>query len=146
MPEGTIKWLASTWYPDIPEAKHWARYGQLVFNDFWKVKDVPQNDTGYMMGPLLMPLFHGDRLLGDDRVYMDPEMQQVFTRIMMEVSSDGAINPYGPNGGYNSTANFRVSALERIAAKTGDGRYRYVAHKLVNYCLLYTSPSPRDDT
>ena len=136
MPEGTVKWLASTWYPDIPEAKHWARYGQLVFSDFWKVKDVPQNDTGYMMGPLLMPLFHGDRLLGDDRVYTDPEMQQVFTRIMMEVSSDGAMNPYGPNGGYNSTAHFRVSVLERIAAKTGDGRYRYVAHKLVNY-LLY---------
>ena len=133
MPEGTIKWLASRWYPDIPEAEHWARYGQLVFNDFWKVKDVPQNDTGYMMGPLLMPLFHGDRLLGDERVYTDAGMQQIFTRIMMEVTSDGAINPYGPNGGYNSTAHFRVSALERIAAKTGDGRYRYVAHKLMNY-------------
>jgi len=133
MPEGTIKWLAATWYPDIPEAEHWARYGQLVFNDFWKVKDVPQNDTGYMMGPLLMPLFHGDRLLGDDRVYRDAGMQQIFTRIMMEVTSDGAVNPYGPNGGYNSTAHFRVSVLERIAAKTGDGRYRYVAHKLMNY-------------
>ena len=133
MPEGTIKWLAATWYPDIPEAEHWARYGQLVFNDFWKVKDVPQNDTGYMMGPLLMPLFHGDRLLGDDRVYGDAGMQQIFTRIMMEVTSDGAVNPYGPNGGYNSTAHFRVSVLERIAAKTGDGRYRYVAHKLMNY-------------
>ena len=133
MPEGTIKWLAATWYPDIPESEHWARYGQLVFNDFWKVKDVPQNDTGYMMGPLLMPLFHGDRLLGDDRVYGDAGMQQIFTRIMMEVTSDGAVNPYGPNGGYNSTAHFRVSVLERIAAKTGDGRYRYVAHKLMNY-------------
>ncbi len=133
MPEGTIKWLAATWYPDIPEAEHWARYGQLVFNDFWKVKDVPQNDTGYMMGPLLMPLFHGDRLLVDDRVYGDAGMQQIFTRIMMEVTSDGAVNPYGPNGGYNSTAHFRVSVLERIAAKTGDGRYRYVAHKLMNY-------------
>lgn len=133
MPEGSIKWLAATWYPDIPEAEHWARYGQLVFNDFWKVKDVPQNDTGYMMGPLLMPLFHGDRLLGDDRVYRDVGMQQIFTRIMMEVTSDGAVNPYGPNGGYNSTAHFRVSVLERIAAKTGDGRYRYVAHKLMNY-------------
>lgn len=133
MPEGTIKWLAATWYPDIPEAEHWARYGQLVFNDFWKVKDVPQNDTGYMMGPLLMPIFHGDRLLGDDRVYRDAGMQQIFTRIMMEVTSDGAVNPYGPNGGYNSTAHFRVSVLERIAAKTGDGRYRYVAHKLMNY-------------
>ena len=133
MPEGTIKWLAATWYPDIPEAEHWARYGQLVFNDFWKVKDVPQNDTGYMMGPLLMPLFHGDRLLGDDRVYGDAGMQQILPRIMMDVTSDGAVNPYGPNGGYNSTAHFRVSVLERIAAKTGDGRYRYVAHKLMNY-------------
>ena len=96
MPEGTIKWLAATWYPDIPEAEHWARYGQLVFNDFWKVKDVPQNDTGYMMGPLLMPLFHGDRLLGDDRVYRDAGMQQIFTRIMMEVTMMVLSIPMGP--------------------------------------------------
>ena len=144
MPEGTLKLLAAKWYPDIPEAEHWTNYGRLVFNDFWKIKDVPQNDTGYMMGPILMPLFHGDAITGDDRVYTDPGMQQLFTRLFMEVTSDGAVNPYGPNGGYNSTANFRVALLERIATKTGDGQYRYVAHKLMNY-MRYQSRSQAED-
>ncbi len=62
MPEGLSKLLASRWYPDIPEAKHWQRYGMLVFNDFWKHKEVPQNDTGYMMGPFVMLICLGDQI------------------------------------------------------------------------------------
>ncbi len=133
MPEGTIKWLTAQWYPDIPEAAHWTAYGQLVFNDFWKIKDVPQNDTGYMMGPIVMLVYNGDMITGDDRVYLDEGIQRLWQRLMIEVTSDGAVNPYGPNGGYNSTADYRLSMLERLAAKTGDGRYRFVAHKLMNY-------------
>ena len=34
MPEGLAKALAAKWYPDIPEASHWANYGQLVFKRF----------------------------------------------------------------------------------------------------------------
>ena len=60
---------------------------------------------------------------------------------MVEITPDGAINPYGPNGGYNSTADYRLFMLERIAAKTGDGRYRFAAHKLLNY-LRYQSIDP----
>jgi len=50
-----------------------------------------------------------------------------------------------PNGGWNETASFRLAVLERLAAKTGDGRYRYVAHKLLNY-LRYQSPEFSVDT
>ena len=39
MPEGYAKGRAAAWYPDIPEAAHWKRYSELVFNDFWKAKD-----------------------------------------------------------------------------------------------------------
>lgn len=145
MPEGTIKWLAAQWYPDIPEAAHWAAYGQLVFNDFWKVKDVPQNDTGYMMGPLVMLVYNGDLITGDNRIYRDPGMQRLWQRLMLEVSSDGAVNPYGPNGGYNSTADYRLSMLERIAAQTGDGRFRFVAHKLMNYMRYQGRAHIEDD-
>jgi len=129
MPEGLSKGLAAIWYPDIPEAEHWKRYSELVFGDFWRHKDVPQNDTGYMMGPIAMMICVGDQALGDDRFYTDPGMKRLWERLMVEVTPDGAINPYGPNGGYNSTAAYRLFILERIAAKTGDGRYRFVAHK-----------------
>jgi len=65
-------------------------------------------------------------------------MKRLWERLLVEVSPDGFINPYGPNGGWNSTADYRIAMLERIAAKIGDGRYRFAAHKLLNY-LRYQS-------
>lgn len=138
MPEAYAKGRAADWYPDIPEAAHWKQYSELVFRDFWRARDVPQNDTGYMMGPLIILACGGDQWTGDDRVYNDPAMKRLWDRLLVEVSPDGAINPYGPNGGWNSTADYRIAMLERIAAKTRDGRYRFGAHKLLNY-LRYQS-------
>ena len=34
MPEAYVKGRAAAWYPDIPEAAHWKRYSELVFDDF----------------------------------------------------------------------------------------------------------------
>ncbi len=142
MPEAYAKGRAAEWYPDIPEAKHWANYSKIVFNDFWRPKDVPQNDTGYMMGPLIILICGGDQWTGDDRVYNHPEMRRrVWERLLVEVGPDGQINPYGPNGGWNSTAAYRIAMLERLAAKTKDGRYRFAAHKLLNYLRYQASPS-----
>ena len=140
MPEGYAKGRAAEWYPDIPEAEHWANYSQWVFRDFWTTKDAPQNDTGYMMGPLIILICGGDQWTGDDRVYTHPEMQRLWQRLLVEISPDGIVNPYGPNGGWNSTADYRIAMLERLSTKTGDGRYRFGAHKLLNY-LRYQSNS-----
>jgi len=133
MPEAYAKGRAADWYPDIPEAAHWKRYSELVFQDFWKAKDVAQNDTGYMMGPLIILACGGDQWTGDNRVFRDPGMKWLWDRLLVEVSPDGFINPYGPNGGWNSTADYRIAILERAGAMTGDGRYRFAAHKLLNH-------------
>ena len=143
MPEGLSKWLAAKWYPDIPEANRWRDLGQDNFRDFWRNKDIPQNDTGYMMGPLIMLTCISDQILGDDRYYNDPGMKRIWDRLLVEITPDGAINPYGPNGGYNSTADFRIFTLEQVARKTGNGQYRYGAHKLFNY-LSYQYKDSKD--
>lgn len=145
MPEAYAKGRAAAWYPDIPEAAEWKRYSELVFGDFWKTKDAPQNDTGYMMGPIIILTCGADQWTGDDRAYTDPGMKRLWQRLLVEVSPDGFINPYGPNGGWNSTADYRIAMLERIATKTGDGRYRFGAHKLVNY-LRYQSRDPNPNS
>ncbi len=141
MPEGYAKGRAAAWYPDIPEAEEWKGYSDLVFGDFWRAKDAPQNDTGYMMGPLIILICGGDQWTGDDRAFTAPGMKRLWERLLVEISPDGLINPYGPNGGWNSTADYRIAMLERIAAKTGDGRYRFGAHKLFNY-LRYQTGDP----
>ncbi|MCA9201073.1 MAG: hypothetical protein KDA87_26215, partial [Planctomycetales bacterium] len=140
MPEAYAKGLAAQWYPGIPEVEQWQHYSQLVFHDFWKTKDVPQNDTGYMMGPLIILICGGDQWTGNDQVYQHPEIKRLWDRLAVEVGPDGLINPYGPNGGWNSTADYRVAMLERLAAKTKNGEYRFAAHKLFNY-LRYQSPT-----
>ena len=144
MPEALSKGLATRWYPDIPEATEWKRYATLGFADFWKHKEVQQNDTGYFPGPIFMLLTCGDQYLGDYRAVLDPGMRRLWDRLLVEITPDGAVNPYGPNGGWNSTAGFRLFALEQIAAKTRDGRYRYAAHKVMRY-LRYQAEAHRGD-
>ena len=138
MPEAYAKGRAAAWYPDIPEAAHWKRYSDLVFDDFWNVKDVGQNDVHYSMLSYTPLAWAADQWTGDDRVYTDSGMKRLWERLMAGVTPDGALVPFGPNYGWNETASFRVAVLERIAAKTRDGRYRFVAHKMLNY-LRYQS-------
>ena len=144
MPEALMKGLAAKWYPDTPEAAHWKRYAELGFRDFWRNKEVQQNDTGYFPGPIFMLLTCGDQYLGDDRALTDPGMQRLWRRLMVEVTPDGAVNPYGPNGGWNSTAGFRLFALERVAARTRNGEYRYAAHRVMNQLRYQSAPVRRD--
>ena len=135
MPKGR----AADWYPDIQEAAEWRRYSQLVFDDFWRAKDAPQNDTGYMMGPIIILACGGDQWTGDDRVYLDPNMQSIWERLLVEISPDGLINTLRPERRAGTAqADYRVAILELLSAKTRDGRYRFGAHRLMNY-LRYQS-------
>ena len=144
MPEALAKGLAAKWYPDIPEAAHWTHYSDQVVEDFWSVKDLLQNDTGYFQDSVRAYSFSSDQLFGDERYLSDPGMQPIWERLVAEITPDGAINPYGPNGGWNSTAALRVGVLERVATATRNRRYRYAAHKAMNYLLYQMEPILRD--
>jgi len=133
--EGAMKRLAAEWYPDAPEAKLWRRYAETVYQDFWAFRDNPPNDTGYYFG-ILLPLALRAELLGEKAMFADAGMKPVWSRMMHEVSPDGSVAPYGAHGGWNATAGVRILLLELAAARTNDGRYRFVAHRLMNY-LLY---------
>jgi len=139
--EGVMKGLAAHWYPDAPEAAGWKKYADTVYQDWWQFKDHPPNDTGYYFG-ILIPLVLRAELVGDEAFFNDPGMKPIWERLMYEVTPDGAICPYGSHGGWNSTAATRVLMLELAAAHTKDGRYRYAAHKLMNY-LLYQQQACR---
>lgn len=133
--EGLMKALAVAWYPDAPEAAEWKAYSEKVWSDFWPYRDNPANDTGYYYGTTF-PLLLGAELLNRQEVFRDPDMRRTWERLLWEVTPDGAICPYGAHGGWNSSAGQRIWMLELLAARTGDGRYRFAAHKLMNY-LLY---------
>ena len=144
MPEALAKGLAAKWYPDIPEAARWKRYSEQVWDDFWRVKDLFQNDTGYFQDATRAYAFASPEWFGDHRFLSDPGMQPVWRRLMAEITPDGAINPYGPNGGWNSTAALRIGVLERVATATGNGAYRFAAHKAMNYLNYQLEPTLKD--
>lgn len=141
--EGVMKGLAAHWYPDAAEALAWQRYADTVYQDWWRFRDFPTNDTGYMFG-ILLPLFLRAELVGDESFFTDSAARVVWDRILQEVSPDGSVVPYGAHAGWNSTAAARIMMLEMLSAKTRDGRYRYVAHKLMNY-LLYQQARYREN-
>jgi len=140
--EGVMKWLAAHWYPDAPEAPAWKAYAKTVWRDFWDYRDNPPNDTGYYFG-ILFPLVLGVELMErtpsgqtPKEFFNDPGMKRIWERLMFTVSPDGAVVPYGAHGGWDSTAGQRIWMLELAAHYTGDGRYRFAAHRLMN-CLIY---------
>ena len=80
MPEALAKGLAAKWYPDIPEAAHWRKYCEQVWQDFWRVKDLLQNDTGYFQDSVRACAFSSDQLLGDDRYQNPPTLHNYYLK------------------------------------------------------------------
>jgi len=133
--EGIMKMLAVTMYPDIPEAAEWKRYAQLQWNDWWAFRDNPINDINYYHGQVF-PMALGAHLLGRKEVFADPGMRKFWDRLIHMTTPDGAVVPFGPSWGWNSHAGERLMSLEIAATHTGDGRYRFVAHRIFNYLLF----------
>ncbi|MHB9025886.1 MAG: hypothetical protein ACYC7E_17235 [Armatimonadota bacterium] len=125
--------LAAAFYPNEPEAAKWKKYAADVWGDWWNFRDVGCNDVGYHAG-IVSHIVSLAELLDRKEVFTDPDVQQyLWNRLLHEVSPDGAVIPYGAHGGYNSSAGNRIYALELAAKYTRDGRYRWVAHRLMNF-------------
>lgn len=124
--------LAAALYPEEPDAARWKNYADRVWADWWDFRDVGINDTGYFYSSY-NNILRAAELLGRKEVFTDPQARQVFDRILLELPPDGASIPYGASGGYHSSAGARIFALELAARHTRDGRYRWGAHRLMNY-------------
>ena len=109
--EGVAKALAAHWYPDAPAAAAWKSHASQVYQDWWRFRDLPANDTNYFFGALY-PLFLRGVLLPDTDFFTDAEIKPVWEMILNEVSPDGSVSPYGASVGWNDTAGLRVAMLE----------------------------------
>ncbi len=124
--------LAATLYPDEPEVEAWKRYASHVWSDWWDYRDVGINDSGYFYSSFTN-ILRAAELLERKEVFTDPQSRQLFDRIVGEITPDGAGVPYGASGGYHGQAGACIFALELAARYTRDGRYRWVAHRIMNF-------------
>jgi hypothetical protein len=130
--QGSLHALAAAFYPDEPEARAWKAYADRVWDDWWSFRDVGINDTGYFYSSLNTVLRTAE-LLDRKEVFSDPGSRKIFDRILLELTPDGGAVPYGASGGYHSSAGARIFALELAARHTRDGRYRWGAHRIMNF-------------
>ncbi len=129
--EACARALALFYYPDIPQAERWKPYCEAVWNDWWQFRDIGINDTGYFYGALQRVMLTAD-LMGREEVWQDAKMKEFWERLLYEVAPDGSTPPYGASSGWNSACGDRILALELAAKHTGDGRYRWAAHRIFN--------------
>ena len=131
--QGINNALAAFFYPDEPGATEWKRIADTIWGDWWDFRDVGINDLWYFHSSL-GNITRAAHLLGRKEVFTDPESRQIFDRILFETTPEGGAVPYGASCGYNVVAGSRIVALELAARYTGDGRYRWAAHRLMNNC------------
>ncbi|MFH1265149.1 MAG: hypothetical protein ABIK89_05435, partial [Planctomycetota bacterium] len=124
--------LAATLYPEQAEAASWTEHAARVWSDWWDYRDVGINDSGYFYSSF-SNILRAAELLGREEVFTDPESRRLFDRIMGEITPDGAGVPYGASGGYDGQAGVCIFALELAARHTRDGRYRWVANRIMNF-------------
>lgn len=125
--------LAAAFYPDDARAARWRTYADAVWKDWWDFRDIGINDTGYFYSSLSIILRTAE-LLGRAEVFTDADVRRfIFDRILYEITPDGCAVPYASHGGRHGHAGAAIFALELAARYTRDGRYRWGAHRLMNF-------------
>jgi len=131
--QGINNALAAFLYPDEPGAAEWRKIAEVIWGDWWDFRDVGINDMWYFHSSL-GNITRAAHILGRKEVFTDPQSRQTFERILFETTPEGGEVPYGASCGYNVVVGSRIVALELAARYTRDGRYRWVAHRLMNNC------------
>jgi hypothetical protein len=143
--DATNNLLAAAFYPDQPDARRWRAAGETAWNDWWRYRDIGINDIAYFSDSLAIYLRAAD-LLGRSEMFTDPQARAIlWERMVHETSPDGALIPYGAHAGWHGLAGIRIWALEAAARATRDGRYRWVAGRLMRYALARGGFSPGHD-
>ena len=118
--------------PGIPEAATWKPFAEEIWNGWWPHRDTEENTDGYSLGVVGWMLPDWGRIRGVD-VYHDKGWQQLAGRWLWEVAPGGARPNYGDGAMFEQTGMPSVGIFERLASLTGDGRYKWAAHRLFEW-------------
>jgi len=124
--------LAVHWYPDVKEADLWKRYFDLTFNDSWQHRDTIYNDTNYQPAWFFHMQMVG-HLMNRPEVFTDPQARQLWQRYLDYMTPMGAHTNIGDGAGWNQEFHKYVFLFEMLARYTRDGRYKWAAHRLMDY-------------
>ena len=124
--------VAAIKYPDVEDADFWTRYCDATVNDSLQHGDTIYNDAGYLHGWLWHMSMFG-HLSGRDEVFNDPAMKRTWERNLHWMHPMGAHPSIGDATGWNPEFHRYIYLFEMLARHTGDGRYKWAAHRLFEY-------------
>jgi len=126
--------IALQWEPDAPERTRWQPYIELVWNDWWPYRDQEENSSDYNTGCYETMMIWLDECHPDK--VKDPQWLAGFERFIHQVSPCGGRPGYGDASPWNGSFAGWMPIFERLATLTHDGRYKWAAHKLLEYANL----------
>ncbi len=123
--------LASELYPDAPEAAEWRQYSDEVWHHWADFDDTYEDSSHYNAVFLRFMLGHL-QLTDQMDIFKRPGMRGFMDRYRDLISPTGMMVGWGDSPGYGTDWGAFVAAFEAAATATGDGTYKWAAHKLLD--------------
>ncbi|MGH7866295.1 MAG: hypothetical protein ACREP9_01395 [Candidatus Dormibacteraceae bacterium] len=119
--------LALKLKPDLHNASQLQAYIEDIWNAWWPLRDIDEDSSHYTTDVDLLVLDSWCRLRGVDW-WRDADGSNLWRHYCESITNDGTLPAYGDGGvhGYYFKA---VRFAELTAARTRDGRYKWLAHR-----------------
>ncbi len=123
--------IAAKELPDHPDVAKWREYADLEWESWWPYRDHDENSSDYNASSMLDYLDWAE--FRDPEYGKDPGMVKWVERYMYQVTPSGGMPGYGDASPWNASAYMWIPVFERMATLTGDGRFKWAAHRLLEY-------------
>ncbi len=122
--------LAAELYPDAPEAAEWRAFSDEVWHDWADYDDTYEDSSHY--NAVFLRFLLGHLLLTDQQdIFQRPGMRQFMDRYRDVITPTGMMVGWGDSPGYGTDWGSFIAAFEMAATATGDGTYKWAAHKML---------------
>ena len=117
--------------PNDPAAKEWKAYADLEWDSWWPYRDHDENSSDYNAASMMDFLDWAE--FRNPENLKDPGLQRWIERELFQVAPAGAFPGYGDANPWNASCYQWIPVFERAATITRDGRYKWAAHRLMDY-------------